>query len=1279
MSPRILLLSLASASLAALAAHAAAPKPQLIFDGRTLNGWEGNRQNWRVEDNAITGVIADGERLAKNEFIYWQGEVADFELTAEFRIAGVPSANSGIMFRAQKGADGHAAGYQADMDQGATWLGRIYDEQGRALLAERGARVSIAPDGRRWTEKFGEPADYVSLPKPAGEWNRYRILATASHIEVWVNGRRVSVLDDHQSDAADLSGLIALQLHGGQGPVKVQFRNLQLTQLGRTAPPPAGSVASAAIAPADSAKIASIGVTRKNGDPPLRRTANVDDLTRLRESPVLWHLRDNPAKPSTITNPAAQKLVAGIKLVSGFQAELIAAEPDLHQPVAFAFDERGRIWVVEAFSYPNKQPEGKGKDRILIFEDQDGDGTFETKKVFAEGLNLVSGLEVGFGGVWVGAAPQLLFIPDRNHDDVPDGPPEVLLDGWGFQDTHETLNSFTWGPDGWLYGCHGVFTHSLVGKPGTPPEQRQKIRAGVWRYHPVRHEFEVFANGGSNQWGLDFNEVGHLFMTHCRSFHGGGGTSYVIRNGHYWNQANNDYAPFVSNRAAPFAPDLKNFLLASARYDSGEGGAGKPGTTAVYGGHSHVGTMIYLGDNWPDTYRDHLFTHNLHGHQINHQINVRTDSAYETFHAGYDMSFVPDPTYLPVDLQYGPDGAVYVIDWSDTQHCHNPNSELWDRTSGRLYRMSWAATYRPSKVNLSTKSDAELVALHTHRNEWFVRVARRVLQERAAARASNGRRAEPVDPVALAALRAQASDTKSDVSSQLRALWTLHVTNTLEPARLSATLGHPSDIVRAWAVQLGTERRDSLKVSAEALRRLATNDSSPAVRLAVASAIPALPSAAQWPVAAALARHGEDAKDRYLPKMIWFALAPSVAADVPRALELAGHTPLPTLADSILWFAARTPAGREQIASWLIAPAQSAELASRALRVFAFSLESEAGLKMPAAWAQVTARFADSGDSTVRAAWEQLSALFGDKSVLGPVRVRLANTSTPLAERRQALDLLRRAGDTESTTLLVKLLDDAELRSAVIPLLANAADTQAVAAGLISHFAGFNVSDRTTALAALTSRPALALPLLRAVETGTFEKKSLTALHARQLRNLRDPEVTRTLDRVWGRTAESSSDAKATIARLRDTYREAPLWSYDIKAGRQVFERLCAACHAIDATATAGKLGPNLNGTWRNGLDYFLENIVDPNAVVGTDFQLNLVTKRDGSVISGMIEKESDTALLVRTMTETTNVPKSEIKSREVTSQSLMPAGLLEALPQREAVELLLFLTTEPK
>ncbi|MFM8274982.1 MAG: PVC-type heme-binding CxxCH protein, partial [Gemmata sp.] len=166
----------------------------------------------------------------------------------------------------------------------------------------------------------------------------------------------------------------------------------------------------------------------------------------------------------------------------GFSVSVFAGEPDLHQPIAFTIDHRGRLWVVEAFTYPRRHPE-KGPvvpakpgqpregDRILILEDTDGDGTFDKKTVFFEGLNLVSGIEVGFGGVWVGAAPYFLFIP---HDEKSDkaGDPKVLLDGWGYQDTHETLNAFIWGPDGWLYGCHGVFTHSAVGPPGATDAER---------------------------------------------------------------------------------------------------------------------------------------------------------------------------------------------------------------------------------------------------------------------------------------------------------------------------------------------------------------------------------------------------------------------------------------------------------------------------------------------------------------------------------------------------------------------------------------------------------------------------------------------------------------------------------------------------------------------------------------------------------------------------------------------------------------------------------------
>ena len=1388
------------------------PALQPIFDGHTLAGWEGEAKSWRVADGTITGEIAAGETLKTNQFIYWNGEVNDFELELEFKLSGDPSANSGIQFRAQRLPDGHAAGYQADLDDGAMWLGRIYDEHGRALLVERGTRVSIAPDGRRWVDEFAPAVRFRDLAKP-GEWNSYRITARASHVELWINGKLFAALDDHQTGQAEFSGRLAFQLHSGKGPVKIQFRNIRLADLGRTAlPPPPDAAATAALRPlvsitpvgadgkalnlgfetasltgwtaegnawaAHPARYAEPSTPRRKTDLPTDPVGNywigpsnkpgpngtgrltsptfevthrwgsylvgggrdinqtrvelvdatsgailhsasgqgsdtlrreivdfsssvgrrvfirlVDETTeglyghvdfddfvfhdrqpdfaaadpdsfRQHESAVLWHLQPNPAQPTAVTGIDAQKLVRDVKVTHGFQTELVAAEPDVHQPIAFAIDERGRLWVVEAYSYPSKQPIGQGKDRVVIFGDHDGDGSFETRTIFAEGLNLVSGIELGFGGVWIGAAPQLLFIPDRDHDDKPDGPPEVLLDGWGYQDTHETLNSFTWGPDGWLYGVQGVFTESSIGKPGTPQNQRVKLRAGVWRYHPVRHEFEIFASGGSNQWGLDFNEAGHLFMTHCRSYHAGGGTTHVIRNGHFWNQSNSDYAPFISNRAPDFAPALKNYLPSSARYDSGEGGAGKPGSTAVYGGHSHVGTMIYLGDNWPEIYRDRLFTLNLHGHQINQQHSVRQGSGYETFHAGYDLMFVPDRTFMGVDLQYGPDGAAYIIDWCDHQHCHTPRDDAWERGNGRIYRTSWKETWKPVRVDLAAKSDAELVALHAHRNEWYTRTARRLLQERAATGAIN--------PDAIDGLRTLATNAK-ETSQTLRALFTLHVIGALDAENLRALLQHSNDLVRFWGVQLATERGTPSAALVESLVALAEQDPSPTVRLALASAMPTLPASARWPIGTALAAHAEDAGDRFLPKMIWFGLAPLMQSDFPRALEIADRTPLPSLADSIRWFATQSEEGRNHLIARLAkAPPDTA---ARGVRILAFALQSETGLSMPTGWGDVARRFPH-GESHAPEATEtaQLSALFGDEEVLTRSRALLGNAKAPLDRRQDALSLLKRSGDTKSAPLYIQLLDDAAFRSAVIPLLSGT-DDAAAATGIIRHFTTLSDTDKAAALATLTRHPTLGTALLESVSAGKFDKKHLTALHVRQLRNLRHAGIDSTLDRVWGRTADSSAEVQAATARYRKNYEEAPRWAYSMGAGRETYQQLCATCHAYDGQG--GKLGPDLTGSWRNGVDYFIENIVDPNAVVGADFQLNLITKRDGSVVSGMVERETETALVVRTATEIINVPKNQVTGREVLPQSLMPAGLLDTLPDRSVIELLMFLSAK--
>jgi hypothetical protein len=171
---------LAASAAILLSSNLCAAESKDLFDGRSLDGWEGNAAQWRVEDGAITGEIPAAAKLNHNEFLFWKGQVADFDLTLEYRISGGPSANSGIQFRSQRRPDGSAMGYQADLDDGAVWLGRIYDEEKRGLIMERGCRASIAPDGRRWSDPFAASDSFRNVPKKDG-WNRYRLRSQPDH------------------------------------------------------------------------------------------------------------------------------------------------------------------------------------------------------------------------------------------------------------------------------------------------------------------------------------------------------------------------------------------------------------------------------------------------------------------------------------------------------------------------------------------------------------------------------------------------------------------------------------------------------------------------------------------------------------------------------------------------------------------------------------------------------------------------------------------------------------------------------------------------------------------------------------------------------------------------------------------------------------------------------------------------------------------------------------------------------------------------------------------
>ncbi|HEY7116899.1 MAG TPA: PVC-type heme-binding CxxCH protein [Tepidisphaeraceae bacterium] len=560
--------------------------------------------------------------------------------------------------------------------------------------------------------------------------------------------------------------------------------------------------------------------------------------------------------------------VKALHLPAGFTATLFAGEPDLVQPIGFSFDDRGRLWVAENTSYPNWTPD-HGHDRILIFEDTDGDGHFDKRTVFYEGLNYLTGLEVGFGGVYAVSAPSLLFIPDRDHDDKPDGPPQVLLDGFGHQGVHNLVNGCAWGPDGWLYGGHGGTSSGLIGAPGTPDKDRTFFDGGVWRYHPTKKIFEAVMEGTTNPWGLDFDDFGQGFIPNSVTPH----LYHVIFGAHVERRKespNSRYAYEVIDTIA----DHRHWT--GAKWEDSRGG--KPEQVILGGGHAHCGLMVYLGDNWPDAYRGGIFINNIHGDRMNEDLPQRKGSGYVAHH-GADFVTSSDPWYMALHVKYGPDGAVYVSDWYDTGECHTrkPHTE-----NGRIYKIAWGTPKPLAPFDVSKMSDAELVKLQLHKNDWWVRHARRVLQERGA------------DEASKAALLAMLKDNP-DVPRRLRALWCLHVTGDDPTALLSALLADRQEWLRAWAVQLLVEdRHPSAAVLAE-FERLAASDPSPLVRLFLASAMTRLAPAMRWGTLQNLVVHGEDAADPNLPLMEWYALEPLVPLDPKRALDLAIHSRIPKL------------------------------------------------------------------------------------------------------------------------------------------------------------------------------------------------------------------------------------------------------------------------------------------------------------------------------------------------------------------------------------------------
>lgn len=948
---------------------------------------------------------------------------------------------------------------------------------------------------------------------------------------------------------------------------------------------------------------------------------------------------------------------ARLRLPEGFKLTLAAAEPDVRQPIAIAYDERGRLWVAESYSYDGSHFTTEKHDRILIFDDEDGDGVFEKRTVFHDKLNRLTGLVVGFGGVWVATAPTLSFIPDRDGDDVPDGPPVAHLDGWTLKAEHNSVNGLTWGPDGWLYGRHGIKEPSRPGRPGTPQAQRPLVSCSIWRYHPTRQIFEVVAEGTVNPWGLDFDEHGQMFIS----------TSVVD---HLWHVVPGARFKRVLGREAPIYPHV--YELMEQANDHSHRTLAKIATVAgasnadddAAGGHSHSDAMIYLGDHWPAEYRGTVLMSNIHGRRINRDRFVRVpDGSYRAAHAP-DFLRADDPWFRSISLEYGPDGDVVMTDWSDNGECHDRDGV--HRNSGRIYKISWGAPRRVA-VDLRRASLDELVQLQAHRNEWYVRQARRVLQERATAGVAMG----PVH-TGLRELFAQAETTSA---FRLRALWALYVTEGLEPSWLLEQLSHRDEHVRHWAVRLLADRG---AVGADVASRLvarAKTENSWLMRMALASALPSVDDAQRWQLGAALAQGVKAKDDPNLLRLLWLGWHATLTRNAAQSLALVDSLSAPTLQEWIVRRLAeqvkQEPAMLGRLLDALRGEGTVARLAT--LRGMAAGLEQQASAPSETAIKTLGEYFSHQDASVQRVAL-LLGARLRSEAAIERLRTMLKDDALGTSVQTEVLQALAAVQPAWLAEELLALVRRGQVVEPALRALVGSSDAM-VAPALLELYPKLSRSERIAAMDTMLARESSLAAVLDALAAGRLEKREISQQQARQVIRTAPPALRTRFDALWGRVNTASSVVAAQMRKLRATMKPDFIALGSTASGRMLFEQRCASCHTL--FGKGGNLGPDLTGSGRKDLDYLIGNIVDPNAAIPADWRLTIVTLTDGRVLSGSLTLETDSAVSLKSAEGIVTIERNSIRALERAETSLMPMGLLDDLSPESIRDLFAFLMSD--
>lgn len=955
--------------------------------------------------------------------------------------------------------------------------------------------------------------------------------------------------------------------------------------------------------------------------------------------------------------PIAESISA-FKTRDGLEIELVASEPEISQPLFVSWDSRGRMWVVQYRQYqfpaglkvvrydqhlravfdktPLPPPHGDaGEDIISVLTDTDGDGRYDTQKDVISGLNIATSVQVGRGGIWVLNPPYLLFYPDEDQDDVPDGPPEVHLSGFGLQDTHSVANSLLWGPDGWLYGANGSTTTCRISSEVTKNVDFQG--QCIWRYHPTSKVFEIYAEGGGNTFSLEIDSKGRVFAGH----NGGNTRGWYFPQGSYsqknWGKhgpLTNPYA-FGHFKSMKMEGDTRRFPQAFLIYEGGLM-------------HDFMGGDIIAPNS----------LHNV----VWHDEFLANGSTFKTI-ANPNLVETTDRWFRPVHCGVGPDGCVYITDWSDTRLSHVSPIDDWHKESGRIYRV------QPSNVSpkqefadLRSESTARLIDRLSDSNKWVRKRAALELGWRN-------------DETATARL------TELVDEGSLDALWAIHAMDQLTTPLAIRWLSHSNPDIRRTTIRLLGDRREGVPEMAQA----ANVEEDVHVRSQLASTAKRVNDEYAFPIIEALISHDGDAADAHLPLLIWWAV--EAHADNWRGIRSFA-------ADRATW---RHPLFADHIAGRLMqryAMQGDADHLKQCAELFNLAPDNAskqtlmAGLnrafegltipELPDELSIAIRQFQRSiGDSDLVLRLRQ-----GDRESIQQAERVLTDSRQPISLRSAIIKTIGQAPQPELKDPLLRLASGQGTNEASLQRLAiqsiRSFDDPKIAGVLLGRFDSSIAATggvRDAACRTLASRSSWAKAFLRELEQWRILPDDVPQDVVQQLQSYDDPVMKELLAKVFGKTTvKTSEQSRLLINQLRKRLvGESGSVSGNFDKGEKLFVDNCGKCHQLFGEGQA--VGPKLDGYERDNLDFWLIAIVAPNAEIREGYQSYAAVTHDGRVLTGMMSDQSTKTITLRdAANRLTIVKREDLEVLRAIPTSLMPQDTVSALTDQQLRDLFVYL-----